>query len=500
MPTIATLEARLQRRTRHLGGHYTPEPIVRRAVATALGPLCHGRSASDILSLRVLDPAVGSGRFLLAALGLLADATGEPERHRSAIAAHCLFGIDLHPEAASLARRRLADAAGLPEAPFRRHVVAADSLTADIPGTLGVGAFDAVLTNPPWISYSGRQAAELPAGRRRELEARFAGFRGWLTTHGAFLELAARLLAPDGRAVLVLPEQVCHLDGYAAARRAVLDRCRFDPSPEPLGEQAFPGVVQPAALVYLHRPPEHPSQEHGCRAQTRLGVSSVPSATDRLTARILERIERHLPAPPESFGDIGVHSGNSAKLIVHPEPGPGLARVREGRCIQPFALGPARKWLDVDPDLPPGRYCTIRSPAVYRRARILLRQTADRPVAARHLEPTYFRNSVLACFGVPGLDDAVLLGLLNSSLLAWWHRLRHADSRQRAFPQVKIAHLRALPLAREAASVGPLVRRIEALAARGAADALSHERRRLERIVCRAYGLTEAEAHHIGER
>ena len=497
MPTIATLEARLQRRTRHLGGVYTPEPIARRAAAAALGPLLSGRNANDILGLRVLDPAVGSGRFLLAALEVLAAATGEPDRHRSAIAANCLFGIDLHPDAAALARRRLAEVAGLPASALRGHILAADSLTADIPDTLGVDAFDAVLTNPPWISYSGRQAAALAPERRRELARRFAGFAGWPTTHGAFLELAARLLAPGGRAALVLPEQVCHLGGYGAARRAVLVCCRFDPAPEPFGEQAFPGIVQPTALVFLHRPPAHPSQEHGCHAQARSGTSSIPPAADRLTAQILARIERHPPAPPESFGDIGVHSGNSARLIVHSEPGPGRAPVREGRNIQPFALGPPAKWLDVEPDLPADRYCTIRPLQVYRRARILLRQTADRPIAARHLEPAYFRNSVLACFGVPGLGDDALLGLLNSALLAWWHRVRHADSRQRAFPQVKIAHLRALPLVRDADGIGPLVRRIEALAARGGHDAAMAERRRLDDAVCRAYGLNEAQAHRI---
>jgi len=488
---VASLEAALERRTRRLGGHYTPMPIARRAVAAALGPLCRERGREGVLRLRILDPAVGSGRFLLAALDLLAEATGHPDRHRAALAHHCLFGIDVCAEAAALARQRIADAAGIAPAALERHIVAADSLLADLPATLGVGAFDAVVTNPPWLSHSGRQAAALAPRRRRALARRFAAFRRWPTTHGAFLELAARLLAPGGRAALILPHQVCHLPGYEAARRAARARCRLEPPPEPLGEHCFPGVTQPAAIVFLHRPVAVLPQ--GCRAQARPGVRAPAAGLDRVAARILAKLERHPPAPREAFGDIGVHSGNSARLIVHAEPGPGRAPVREGRCIRAFALDPARKWLDIEPDLPDGRYCTIRPLATYRRARILIRQTADRPVAARHAQPTYFRNSALACYGVEGLDDAVLLGLLNSSPLAWWHRARHADSRQRAFPQVKVAHLRALPLARDAAAIAPVVRRLEALAAQGAHDALARERRRLDQRVARLYGLTEAE-------
>jgi len=486
---VSTLEADLQRRTRHLGGHYTPMPIVRRAASAALEPLCRQRGAADILRLRILDPAVGSGRFLLAALDVLAKAAGRIAEGRAAIARRCLFGVDVCPEATSLARRRLAEAAGVEEGDLRANIVTADALLADLPLTLGVEAFDAVLTNPPWISYSGRQAAAITPGRRRKLARRYAAFRQWPTTHGTFLELAARLLAPGGRAALVLPEQVCHLAGYGAAREAALERCRFDPPPEPLGEGRFPGVTQPAALVFLHRP------DPGCHAETRLGLSSASTPSEDLTAHILARIERHPPAPPESFGDVGVHSGNSAGLIVHTEPGPGRAPVREGRCIRPFHLAPAGKWLDVAPDLPPGRYCTVRPLAVYRRARLLIRQTADRPIVAPHTQPTWFRNSVLACFGVPGLDDAVLLGLLNSALLAWWHRARHSDSRQRAFPQVKIAHLRALPLARDASCLGPLAARLGALDPEG--RAFARARRCLDGAVFQVYGLSEDEASHV---
>ena len=463
--TLETLEADLQHRTRHLGAHYTPEPIAQRAAATALAPLCHGRPANDILRLRILDPAVGSGRFLAAALDFLAQATGRPAELRPQIAATCLYGIDIHADAAALARRTIAQAAGIPAHALRPHIIAADALLADIPAALGTATFHAILTNPPWLSYSGRQAAAIEPARRRRLAQRYAAFRRWPTAHGAFLELAARLLAADGRAALIVPQQVCHLAGYQATRHAVRQHCHFAPPPEPLGERAFPGVTQPAAIVHLHRPVA-PAAD--C-VHAPTSAPAIHAASPDIATRILRKLRQHPPAPPEAFRDPGVHSGNSARLILRPEPGPGHAPVREGRCVQAFALAPAHKWLATTPDLPEGHYCTIRTLATYQGARIVLRQTANRPIAARHVDPTYFRNSVLACTGVDGLDDTVLLGLLNSSLLAFAHRHSHADGRQKAFPQVKIAHLRALPLARTAHELGPIVLRLEATAAQLAA-------------------------------
>jgi len=250
---FAELEAAVQSQARGLGAHYTPHDVVERIARTTLAPLCAGLAPQEVLSLRVLDPAVGSGRFLAAALELLVRAAGDAPHFRRRVATGCLYGIDIDPRAVALARRVIAEAAGCSTEELRGNIVVGDSLVDEPSALLGVEAFDAVLTNPPWISYSGRQAGAIDAERRRLLAERFASFRRWPTTHGAFLELAAGLLRPGGRAALVLPHQVCHLPGYESARRAALTSCSFEPPPEPLGEECFEGVVQPAAIVYLRR-------------------------------------------------------------------------------------------------------------------------------------------------------------------------------------------------------------------------------------------------------
>src|SRR5205814_1985146 len=56
------------------GSFYTPEPMAQYLVRRTLAPLVQGRGPEDILALKVLDPAMGSGAFLVAACRFLARA------------------------------------------------------------------------------------------------------------------------------------------------------------------------------------------------------------------------------------------------------------------------------------------------------------------------------------------------------------------------------------------------------------------------------------------
>jgi Eco57I restriction-modification methylase len=105
------------------GSFYTPRAMTEFLVRRTLHPLVAGRSADDILRLRVLDPAMGSGAFLVAACRFLADAaaraigrdaarhTDDPPGHvielRRLVAERCLYGVDLNPMAVQLARLSL---------------------------------------------------------------------------------------------------------------------------------------------------------------------------------------------------------------------------------------------------------------------------------------------------------------------------------------------------------------------------------------------------------
>ena len=113
---------------RRTGSHYTPreltEPIVRTTLRPVLGALGERPTPEQILDLKVCDPAMGSGAFLVEACRQLAeslvaawDAHGatpemppdeEPLLHaRRLVAQQCLYGVDKNPFAVSLAKLSL---------------------------------------------------------------------------------------------------------------------------------------------------------------------------------------------------------------------------------------------------------------------------------------------------------------------------------------------------------------------------------------------------------
>lgn len=106
------------------GTFYTPRSLVDYLVADTLAPLTAGATPEQILSLRVLDPSMGSGAFLVGACRYLASAyegatvaqgrchasdigAADRARFRRLVAERCLFGVDINPTAVQLARLSL---------------------------------------------------------------------------------------------------------------------------------------------------------------------------------------------------------------------------------------------------------------------------------------------------------------------------------------------------------------------------------------------------------
>lgn len=108
------------------GSYYTPDSLVQELIKSALEPVIAQRLEENkanpteaLLSIRVIDPACGSGHFLLAAARCLAqelaqlrseDGAVKPADYRHAlreVVSHCIFGVDRNPMALELARTAL---------------------------------------------------------------------------------------------------------------------------------------------------------------------------------------------------------------------------------------------------------------------------------------------------------------------------------------------------------------------------------------------------------
>lgn len=105
------------------GSYYTPDSLVKELIKSALEPVIEQRLADNpgnpveaLLSIKVVDPACGSGHFLLAAARRLAerlvalraiDGVVVQQDYRHAlrdVIGRCIFGVDRNPMALELAR------------------------------------------------------------------------------------------------------------------------------------------------------------------------------------------------------------------------------------------------------------------------------------------------------------------------------------------------------------------------------------------------------------
>ncbi len=117
------------------GTFYTPRALTTHLVRRTLAPLVDGASPDAILALRIVDPAMGSGAFLVAACRHLAAAyesalvaaggchasdISDSDRRlfRRLVAQRCLYGVDRNPVAVQLARLSLWLCTLAPERPL----------------------------------------------------------------------------------------------------------------------------------------------------------------------------------------------------------------------------------------------------------------------------------------------------------------------------------------------------------------------------------------------
>jgi len=153
-PSVTLIAKRDARKS--TGTFYTPRAITDYLVRRTLGPLVEGAAPDEILALRVLDPAMGSGALLVASCRFLAEAyeaalvrdrgrfacdVTDDERagFRRLIARRCLYGVDLNPMAVHVARLSMwlaTLAKGRPLSFLDHHLVCGDSLAGASPDDL----------------------------------------------------------------------------------------------------------------------------------------------------------------------------------------------------------------------------------------------------------------------------------------------------------------------------------------------------------------------------
>lgn len=242
-----------------MGIYYTPSYIVDYIVKNTVGEHIKDKTIDKILEVKILDPACGSGSFLIRAFQEVYEAIenrlkkGErSEKSHSfrdyngrlnlsqkiTILINCIYGVDLDEKAVELAQlnlllRLLEDETRetkkrlLP--PMKDNIKCGNSLIDDLaisdkafnwqaqfPDIFSQGGFDVVIENPPYIRIQ-----TLPKEEVAYFNSKFESAKGNYDIYLLFMEQAYKLSRRGGVAGFILPNKFM-VSGYGENLRELL--------------------------------------------------------------------------------------------------------------------------------------------------------------------------------------------------------------------------------------------------------------------------------------
>ncbi len=473
------------------GRFYTPEPIAEYVVNQTLTSRLSGTSAAETAALSVLDLACGAGVFALKAFEALYrrhQEAGQNGAFAQQILEDQLFLVDRDPWACRVAALNLyLKAKSLdPECtPGSMNIFCADALRRwEHDGNvelkkLFTKRFDLVLGNPPYIVVNQLKVKKEEIRQYKSYAS--AAFK--INTFALFIERGLGLLKPSGTLGMIVPNTLLTQVYFEPLRKYILSTSRirkiFDT------KRMFENAFVENCIILLQREEnaemrrrtfiecllkeqagtalqEGSTSPGSCERNVRIPQHHFEKAPfmmfnvhlDEGTFALLEKIANGHPTLSEICeSHDGVNPGNARhKLLLTEKLDEHCRKVLNGKNIGRYRL----KWggLYVRYDrraLAKGDNVRWGHRATLDAAKILTRQTADRIIGSFDAGRYYVTNSIHTTILRSGAQNEFslkyVLALLNSKVLSFYYRKLISEVGQ-LFCQVKLVHLRQLPLRR----------------------------------------------------
>jgi len=223
------------------GQYFTPHSIVEYLSQVSLS-----HTTGD--GIKLLDPACGSGQFLIALFKKILHNRGGrfQKKDASRLIKNFIHGYDIDPIAVKIARFNLMKISGCdPEDINIEHLDFLDRKNNPEPGHRQ--KFDLIIGNPPWCSKFSIEEKE-------KFKGQYASINTGINTFTLFIERSFDFISPGGIISFLIPEAYLNIKAHRASRQFVLKNSAIKEIAV-WGEQ-FRGVFAPSISLIIKNEPD----------------------------------------------------------------------------------------------------------------------------------------------------------------------------------------------------------------------------------------------------
>lgn len=483
------------------GIYYTPAYIVDYIVKKALQPVLDKcRTVEDIKKIRVLDPACGSGSFLVKALEVIHDKYREFGNTagvftKLTILNENIYGVDLDPQAVEIARLNLLinsldERVKLPlladnikngnslisgtdeelkkyfgpsfrdKKPFNWH--------EEFPDAFKKGGFDVIIGNPPYIFARGHSF------EKTEKDYYYKNFelqQYQINTYLLFIERAYHLLKDGGSFGFIVPNNWLTINSFAKLREFLLkntaDLKIINAVDTVFGQASVdtcvlvfgkgkPTTVETGELrdgefsLFAKRKPEEfygndfvinisHSNKDGVLSDKFKRCVPLGEIADVKSGLVAYEVGKGVPPQTPEMKDSRVyHSTKKEDESWRP--------YLDGVDVRRYALHWSGEYIKYGKNL-----AAPRKEDLFTKGRVLVRQIPSpypRCINAVYTDEGFVndRNSNNILNSKNGYDLKYILGIINSRLLSYWFLKTFNKFQRKIFPQFKVNELARFPI------------------------------------------------------
>ncbi|WKZ30397.1 MAG: N-6 DNA methylase [Candidatus Dojkabacteria bacterium] len=503
---IGTVDKSVEKKGRRKkdGIFYTPEYITRYIVENTVGKYLE-EYPDKLSTIKILDPACGSGAFLNQAHSFLRNeykarydaliaekqAKGEsqtlfdynPAENNKSILLNNLYGVDLNQESVEITKLALWLKTARSSEPLQnldKNIKCGNSLiddpeiagnkafnwNAEFKDIMQDGGFDVIIGNPPW-------GAELKPNEKKYISENYKHTEYQFETYIAFIEKSLMLVKENGYIGFIVPSTWLAMHYFEKIRQLLLENKLI--IVELLKYQAFQEVTAETSILVCQKSSVIKHYEIQTRSIKQLEsfINQERSIANSDTWRKNISNGFNLDYDENSIKIIDKIFSKAVRLDEVAKPTVGIKPYQKGKGkpaqdedivrkriydgidkkddsyqkyiiggdIKQFFISDSSRWLAYGEWL-----AEPRNSLDFSQKKIVIRQTADRIICAVDVQGRLNLNNVYnLTLKTEGISLESLATILNSTLIGFVYRFL-VPEKGRVFPEVKSVNLSKIPI------------------------------------------------------